>query len=144
MNKRTKKMVMGIIVAVVIVAVIGVFVGKRVNSAKIENEKNKQYGGEYTNKESKVLPDKTVELQSDLENDIKAKFVSAQIAKVENSENSSEIAYTVTVTGEVESKDFIKAIREIYVKYRDKGYKGVLYLYIDNHIVGAFPPRPLR
>jgi|GEM_PF-3328033 len=145
MNKRMKKMLGIILVAVVIIAVVGILVGRRINSAKIENEMNLQYGGKHKPVGYQALPDKTAELQPSVEREIKEKFASAQIARVESAEGGDNlVAYTIAVTGEVSDQEFVSAISDIYIKYRYKGYKGILYLYIDNQIIGACPSRSIR
>ena len=132
-----------ILIAVVIIAVVGVLVGRRINSAKIEDEMNQQYGGKQKSVGYQALPNKTAELQPSVEREIKEKFASAQIAKVEAAEGG-EVAYTVVVTEEISGQDLMKEMEKVYIKYRDKGYKGVLYFYINNQVVGSFPYRPLR
>ena len=140
---KTKKdaIILIVCIAVLLAVCSGYLIINRMNTNS-EKETAQYFGGDVVDKPKwQTMADKTVELQAGFENEVKAEY-DVTITKNEQVDENYPVSYTIITTDTAEIKDIEKFLLKTYIKYRDKGYKGRWYLFLNDKYIQSFPPTP--
>lgn len=131
-----------IICAVVLVGIAGGYIISNRVSANKKLDEAQYFGGEVSEKNKpkwQKMPDKTSELQPKFEKEITAKY-DVTITQNEQQEGRP-MTFSVVAKDEQIIKPMCDDLLQMYIKYRDEGYKGVLFVYLNDRFITGIPPR---
>ena len=137
------------ILILALIVIVAVFAGMKITAAY----KNKQiaelyalnYGGVRPDKYIPAwqkTPDKTEELYPEFVKELNSSFPNT-VFEVAEDKRIKVPFHSARAEAGTDGLEFREEFRKLYIKYRDKGYKGFFMLYIGDKFIGTIPPMEL-